>query len=147
MSAHGKNSISCLVTKQRRLEKWRQHLEHMIRHLIFQIDKDDSLWGGKTKTDTSIPIPILIPIYRLVSNRYRYWCWRLYRFHFLIQAKISEQGHFRRMAISCSLTIFVFSPWPSNQALWCEQVTVTKQWTAKLLGWAKVCAQVSTKTP
>ena len=23
----------------------------MIRHLIFPIDKDDSLWGGKTKTD------------------------------------------------------------------------------------------------
>ena len=46
MSAHEKNSISCLITKQRRLEKWRPYLEHMIRHLIFRIDEDDSIRGG-----------------------------------------------------------------------------------------------------
>ena len=46
MLAHGKNSISCLVTKQRRLEKRRGHLEHMIRHFIFLIEEDDSK-GGK----------------------------------------------------------------------------------------------------
>ena len=41
ISPHGKNSISYFVTKQRQLEKSRQHLEHMIRHLIFQIDEDN----------------------------------------------------------------------------------------------------------
>ena len=41
----------------------------------------------------------------------------------------AKQDHMAgpQMAISCSLTISVFFPWPSVQEIWCEQVTVTGQ--------------------